>query len=73
MGGLRCAKEIIDNFAAVENQFNCMRASIHLAGEFDGSGLRPTYEQRDEFIAAADSLVKVMAGIQQYVSGRSEG
>jgi len=73
MGGLRCAKEIIDSFAVVEHQFNCMKASIHLAGEFDGSGIRPTYEQQEEFLAAAKKLTAVAAGIQGYVSGRSEG
>ena len=73
MGGLRCAKEIIDQRAALEHQLGCMTASIHLAGESDGSGIRPTYEQRDAFFAAAKELTSVAADIQKHVSGGSEG
>jgi len=73
VGGIRCAKEIIDAGAAVTHQLACMTASIHLAGESDGSGIRPTYEQQDEFLAAAKALTAVSSSIQQHVSGKTEG
>lgn len=73
MGGVRCAKEIIDNFAGVTHQVECMKTSIHFAGEFDGSGLRPTEEQRDAFFKAGDELVKVASEIQLYVSSDTRG
>lgn len=67
MGGLRCAKEIIDNFNALSQQCGCMVASIYLADSVGGSGLQPTEEQRDAFLKASKELADVAAGIQAYV------
>lgn len=69
LGGLSCAKEIIDNRNGLVQQLACMVASIHLAGENDGSGVRPTEAQRDAFLKASNELAKIAADIQSHVGG----
>ena len=64
MGGLPCAKEIIDNGHAVRRSLGCMDTSILLNAEMT----QPTQEQSDEFRAAAENLAKVAAKIERYVS-----
>lgn len=64
MGGIRCAKEIIDNGNAVTQQLGCMNASILLAAI---NGVEPTYEEAKAFRAAADALCLVASGIEKRV------
>jgi hypothetical protein len=70
MGGLPCAKEIIDNGNALQMKLNCTYASILL----NAPRIQPTYEQRDKFFKAADNLARVAAEIEVYVGagGTSE-
>lgn len=65
MGGLPCAKEIIDNRNAVVQAMDCMAATIQLYSRFR----QPTEEQEDRFIAKAKELATVAAEIQAYVEG----
>lgn len=68
MGGLPCAKAVIDNGYAVTQKLNCMSASIML----NASHTQPTDEQMDEFIARANHLAEYAAKVQEYVSRGSE-
>lgn len=63
MGGLSCAKTIIDNGNALTQAMQCMNASIHL----NSSRVQPTYEQRDRFLAATNQVAKIAAEIEEYV------
>lgn len=64
MGGVPCAKEVIDNRNALVQQLACMVATILL--HQDNS---PTYAERDEFIAAGEALAKVAAKIEARIGG----
>ena len=63
MGGLPCAKQIIDNMNALYQQMQCMSASIQL----NASRVQPTYEQRDRFLKATEHVAKITAEIEAYV------
>lgn len=63
MGGLQCAKTIIDQRNALVQQLDCMVASIHL----NSTVKQPTERHEDEFIAACNALAKVAAAIESYV------
>jgi uncharacterized protein (UPF0276 family) len=63
MGGLPCAKVIIDNRNALVQQMDCMVASIHL----NSSRVQPTYEMQDKFLAATAKVAKIAAEIEKYV------
>lgn len=65
-GGLRCAKEVIDQAAAVTHVLECMRNSILL----NAGAIEPTEEQLGQFIKAGNTLAEVAAGIVKYVSGQ---
>jgi hypothetical protein len=64
MGGLPCAKQIIDNGNALHQQLQCMNASILLAAP---SGVQPTYEEADEFKRLSEPLAKCAAAIEKRV------
>lgn len=64
-GGLQCAKQVIDQGAGLVRQLECMRNSILL----NYGAKQPTEKQLDEFVAAAEALAKVAAGIVTYVEG----
>jgi hypothetical protein len=68
MGGLPCAKAVIDNGYGLIQKLSCMNASILLNFE----QTQPTYEQMNEFIARANHLAEYAAGIQEYVSKGTE-
>ena len=65
MGGLPCAKAVIDNGYALTQKLACMSASIML----NAGNTQPSYEQMDEFIRRANYLAEYAAEIQSYVSG----
>ena len=65
MGGLPCAKQVLDNGRAVVRALDCMGNSILL----NAHETQPTEEQLDAFVAAGDALAGVAAKIQAYVSG----
>lgn len=67
MGGLQCAKTIIDNKNALIQQMECMTASIQL----NSTRIQPTYEMQDKFIAVTEQVAKVAAEIEKYVRVRS--
>ncbi len=68
MGGLPCAKTIIDNMNALIQQMQCMTASIHL----NSTRIQPTYKMQYEFLEATDQVARVAARIEKYVSGDEE-
>lgn len=68
MGGPPVWKEIIDNFNALAQVVGCMAESIRIAGSKEGSGVMPTNEQRDKFIAASNALANVASEIEKHVS-----
>ncbi len=69
MGGLPCAKAVIDNGYGVTQALSCMSASILL----NASHTQPTEKQLDEFIARANHLISYAAKIQKHVSDGGEG
>lgn len=69
MGGLPCAKQIIDNGNAVTQQMGCLNATILLAAP---TGVQPTYEEAEEFKQVADKLAAVCAAIEKRVRVDSE-
>lgn len=64
MGGLPCAKQIIDNYFALVQAGGCMSTSILLAAVNHGS---PTQDQADRFAKAANALAEIMAEIEKSV------
>lgn len=64
MGGLPCAKTIIDQRNAVVQVMDCMSASILLNAP---NGTTPTEEMEDEFVKAANALAMVAVKIEHYV------
>lgn len=69
MGGLPCAKAVIDNGYALQQKLNCMSASIML----NASHTQPTEKQMDEFITRSNHLAEYAAEIQKYVSQGGTG
>jgi len=67
MGGLPCAKQIIDNGNALTQTMQCMNASILLNAPIT----QPTYGMRDRFIAATNEVAKIAAEIEKYVGAAS--
>lgn len=68
MGGLPCAKQIIDQMYALIQSMGCMNASILLYHEAS----QPTQEMADEFQAACNNVAKVAAKIQRHVTTGGE-
>lgn len=64
MGGLPCAKTIIDQMYALVQAMGCMSASILLNHETT----QPTQQMADEFQDACNEVAKVAARIQKHVS-----
>lgn len=64
MGGLPCAKQIIDQSHALTQAMGCMSASILLNHE----NVQPTLAMADEFKAACEAVAKVAAKIQAHVA-----
>lgn len=65
MGGLPCAKVIIDNGNATVQVLSCMNASILLA---NGAGINPTYAEQEAFMAASNALAAVASKIAARLS-----
>ena len=64
MGGLPCAKQIIDNRNGLVQAMDCMTASILLNHQTTA----PTQEMADEFQEKCNEVAKLSAKIQRYVS-----
>jgi hypothetical protein len=62
MGGLACAKTIIDQRNALVQTLDCMIATIYL-----NQDISPTVEQMNEFVDAANGLATVAGKIEFYV------
>jgi hypothetical protein len=60
VGGLRCAKELIDQQAALERQLACTKNTILL----NSTTVQPTYEELEQFQGLAESLAKCAAAIE---------
>ena len=60
MGGLPCAKVIIDNGNALTQKMQCLNATILLSA---GGGFSPTYEEQESFMATAEAHAKCCAKI----------
>lgn len=63
MGGLPCAKQIIDNRNALVHALDCMCASILL----NADTTQPTDDQAKLFQETAEPLAKLSAEIEEYV------
>jgi hypothetical protein len=66
VGGIRCAKEIIDQFNHLTAAGQCMVASLHLGST---EQREPTYDQLYEFQKLAEPLARCMARIEASVRG----
>lgn len=64
MGGLPCAKTIIDQRAAVIRAMDCMSTTILLAAP---NGSYPSEQMEDEFVKAASHLAEVATKIEKAV------
>lgn len=64
MGGLPCAKNIIDQRNALVQVLDCMCASIQLYSD----NKQPTEEMEDRFKAACENAANVATKIEAYVS-----
>lgn len=64
MGGLPCAKTIIDQRAAVVRAMDCMSNTILLGAP---NGSYPTDAMEDEFVKAASHLAEVATRIEKAV------
>lgn len=64
MGGLPCAKTIIDQRNALVQQMDCMIASIQL---YSGQ-TTPTEEMEDAFRLACEKVAVIASKIESYVS-----
>jgi hypothetical protein len=69
MGGLPCAKQVIDNGNALHQKLQCMNASILLAAP---RGVEPTYAEVEEFRKKADELAIIAAVIEKRVRSEAE-
>lgn len=63
MGGLPCAKHIIDQSYALVQQMSCMNASILLYSDTT----QPTDAMEDEFRDATNAVAAIAAKIERYV------
>lgn len=63
MGGLPCAKVIIDMGNRLNAVLGCMNASILLNADYS----QPTEEMEDEFVSKCDDLAKLAMKIEAYV------
>lgn len=61
MGGLPCAKEIIDNMAALQRQATCTSASILLAAD---GGWQPTPKQVDRLRKLTEPVAQFLAKLE---------
>lgn len=68
MGGIPCAKAIIDNMHGLIRVMWCMATTIFLAAT---KGVEPTYEEQEAFLAASEALAKVASGIEARVRGEA--
>lgn len=68
MGGLQCAKQIIDQAKALEQAMGCMSNSILLNHETT----QPTQAMADEFQAACNAVALLAAKIERYVRAGAE-
>lgn len=64
MGGVPCAKTIIDQRAGVIRVMDCMATTILLSAP---NGSYPTEQMEDEFVAAATKLAEIATRIEQAV------
>lgn len=64
MGGLPCAKQIIDQRNALVQVLDCMCASIQLYSD----NKQPTEDMEAKFKAVCDSVASVAVKIEAYVS-----
>jgi hypothetical protein len=64
MGGLQCAKTVIDQGAGLVRAMNCMSTSILLAAP---GGSYPTEEMEEKFVRLADELALLSAEIEHHV------
>lgn len=64
MGGLQCAKQILDQTQALQQAMGCMGNSILLWPD-----TQPTQEMADEFQEACNGVAVVAAKIQRHVRG----
>lgn len=70
MGGLQCAKQVIDNGYALRQKMGCMETSILLASQ---QGIEPTYEEAELYRKKAEELALVCSAIEKRVRGESVG
>lgn len=63
MGGLQCAKQIIDQAKALEQAVGCMSNSILLNHETT----QPTQAMADEFQAACNEVAALATKIERHV------
>lgn len=63
MGGLPCAKQIIDQREALQQAMGCMSNSILLYHDTT----QPTQEQADAFQAACNEVAALASKIERYV------
>lgn len=68
MGGLQCAKQIIDQREALQQAMGCMTNSILLNHETT----QPTQAMADEFQAACNAVALLAAKIERYVRAGAE-
>ena len=65
MGGLPCAKAVLDQRAALDRALACMSNSILL----NADSTQPTEEMLDTFTGKANDLATLASKIQAYVEG----
>lgn len=65
MGGLPCAKQVLDQRAALNRALDCMSNSILL----NADATQPTEDQLDAFVAKANDLATLASKIQAHVEG----
>jgi len=65
MGGIRCAKEIIDNMAALVHQMKCTENTI--VEYRDQFNVEPTQDQVKEFISRTEAVAKYCQEILDYL------
>lgn len=69
MGGLPCAKQILDQIRALEQAMGCMANTIVLYHDTT----QPTQDQADAFQDACNEVALVAGKIQKYVAGSGGG
>ena len=68
MGGLPCAKVIIDNMHGLIRVMWCMATSIFLASS---RGVEPSYEEQESWLKATENVAQVAAAIEKRMSGEA--